>query len=328
MSLVLVLDLDETITDSSPELFLPAKEEIIIDRIKRNLNMNIINLLIRASRLRSTGGVAAICLLTNNLSKPFITLVDKIILELTGSGGSYGNYAVSDGYEARAYFFDYIMSRDHASRPKLSSPPKRIEDVNYMLGQLKLPLIDDTNINRLYFFDDSSRHALRESFVAGKSEANYITITPPYSKYGHDTTNYNPILLELAKLDGGEPVLPKLAQSPLQALISSAPRVPLPPSSIQRSQAPQRGSVSLAAAPGRPRSKVGINAANLGLLPPENTQYRALRPEQERTIHGTSSSPRSTSPSLANMFKRPPGSGGSRKTRRRYRRRRFTKRIR
>ena len=62
MGLVLVFDLDQTILDSSDPKFFDNSltPDVLKEMIKKNLNMNIVNLLIRASKLRPSGKVSAI----------------------------------------------------------------------------------------------------------------------------------------------------------------------------------------------------------------------------------------------------------------------------
>ena len=327
MGLVLVFDLDQTILDSSDPKFFDNSltPEEIRQLIKKNLNMNIVNLLIRASELRPSGKVTAICLLTNNSSINFVQLVDSVLKGLTKSNGSYGKKAVEDGFEAGEYFFDAIMTRNHSARPIAvsGSPPKRLEDINKMLEPFDLSFGSAT-MDDLFFFDDLPNHDIMRTYKdVGEFRENYIQIKPPYTKYTKDTTNYTPILRALAELDGETPTLPEppppqqkqsqmapsMNSAALQALMNSAKKVPLGKSIAPRSQAPAR-SISpppaKARTVGRNRSNTKVNANNLELpLPP-----------QMQSIHRP---PRSQSPRLASIFQR---KGGSRKTRKLYRCRR------
>jgi len=317
MGIVLVFDLDQTILDTSDDRLFDGSlgPDEIRELIKKNLNMNIVNLLIRTSELRPSGKVTAICLLTNNSSVKFVQLVDGVLKELTKSNGSYGKKAVEDGFEAGEYFFDAIMTRNHSARPITASgsPPKRIEDINKMLEPFSTSFGSAT-MGELFFFDDVPNHQILQTYKeVGDFKENYIQIKPPYNKYTRDTTNYTPILRALSELDGGAPTLPepppqqKPSYAALQALINSAQKKPLGISTPPRSQAPFRGTPALPAKArtvGRNRSNAKVNANNLGL---------PLSPL------------RSQSPPLASMFQR---KGGSRKTRRRRGGRRFTKRIR
>ena len=336
MGVVLVFDMDQTILDSSdPKLFdysviSNEKKELI----RKNLNMNIVNLLIRASKLRPSGKVTAICLLTNNSSMEFVKLVDDVLKEFTGTVGSDGKKAVEDGFEAGEYFFDAIMTRNHIARPRTASdnPPKRIEDVNKMLEPFALSFGSAT-MDDLFFFDDLSNHDIMRTYrEVGEFRENYIQIKPPYTKYTKDTTNYSPILRALSDLDGEAPTLPEppppalkavsINSAALKALMNSGEKKPLAKSTAPRSQAPSKGILAppVLALPakartvGRNRSNSKVNANNLGLpLPPQMQSIRSTPPTLRRP--------------LMNAFTRPT-KGGSRKTRKRRGRRRFTKRIR
>jgi len=332
MGLVLVFDLDQTILDSSDPKFFDNSltPDVLKEMIKKNLNMNIVNLLIRASKLRPSGKVSAICLLTNNSSVNFVQLVDSVLKDLTGSVGSYGKKAVEDGFEAGEYFFDAVMTRNHSARHSTpsGSPPKRLEDINKMLEPFDLSFGSAT-MDDLFFFDDLPNHHIMQTYrEVGEFRENYIQIKPPYTKYRIDTTNYTPVLRALASLDGQPDTLPVLplpaSATSVKQLFASYPATPVPATSPPRSQAPTRSSPPRSQAPtrssppvkartvGRNRSNAKVNANNLGLpLPP-----------QMQSIHRP---PRSQSPPLASIFQR---KGGSRKTRKLYRRRLSTKRRR
>jgi len=323
MGIVLVFDLDQTILDSSDPKFFDNSltPEEIREMIKKNLNMNIVNILIRASNLRPSGKVGAICLLTNNSSVNFVQLVDSVLKELTGSVGSYGKKAVEDGFEAGEYFFDAIMTRNHIARPSTASgsPPKRLEDINKMLEPFDLSFGSAT-MDDLFFFDDLSNHDIMRTYKeVGEFRENYIQIKPPYTKYRTDTTNYTPVLRALANLDGQPDTLPVLPQPPsatsVKQLFASYPRTPLPVTRPPRSQAPTRTTPppvlalpTKARTVGRNRSNSKVNANNLGLpLPP-----------QMQSIHST---PPTLRRPLMNSFIRPT-KGGLRKTRKLYRHKR------
>ena len=317
MGLVLVFDLDQTILDSSDDTLFDGSLSLegIKELIKKNLNMNVVNLLMRASKLRPVGKVTAICLLTNNSSINFVQLVDSVLKGLTKSNGSYGKKAVEDGFEAGEYFFDAIMTRNHSARPIAASgsPPKRLEDINKMLEPFDLSFGSAT-MDDLFFFDDLPNHQILQTYKeVGEFRENYIQIKPPYTKYRIDTTNYTPVLRALSNLDGQPDTLPVLPQpasaAPVKQLFASYPTTPVPMTRPPRSQAPAR-SISpppaKARTVGRNRSNTKVNANNLELpLPP-----------QMQSIHRP---PRSQSPRLASIFQR---KGGSRKTRKLYRCRR------
>jgi len=337
MGIVLVFDLDQTILDSSDPKFFDGslRPEEIKELIKKNLNMNIVNILIRASNLRPSGKVSAICLLTNNSSVNFVQLVDSVLKDLTGSVGSYGKKAVEDGFEAGEYFFDAIMTRNHIARPTTvtRSPPKRLEDINKMLEPFGLSFGSAT-MDDLFFFDDFPNHQIIQTYKeVGEFRENYIQIKPPYTKYSVDITDYKPVLRALANLDGQSDNLPVLPLPPspppsptpanFQQLFASYPSALLPVTRPPRSQAPTRSTppppvLALPAKArtfGRNRSNERVNANNLGLpLPPQLQSIHATPPTVRRP--------------LMNAFIKPTKGGRLRKTRKRRGGRRFTKRRR
>jgi len=94
MGLILVFDMDQTILDSSdPYLFerppTPEAHIILKEKIRLALNWNVVNLMKRAAKLRPSGQVSAICLLTNNSSTILVSAVDEVLFEETGSKGKY-----------------------------------------------------------------------------------------------------------------------------------------------------------------------------------------------------------------------------------------------
>ena len=112
--LILVLDMDQTIIDSDPFF---RKDILDTSKIPEYLNMNIVNILLRAARLRPKK-VKAIFLLTNNSDKQFVANLDSAILDL--SNGSTGKYNTSESKDPNAkkmpqkpYLFDDIFTRNH-----------------------------------------------------------------------------------------------------------------------------------------------------------------------------------------------------------------------
>ena len=159
MGIVLVFDLDQTIIDSSddslfripdtPDNFRDLKFKL---KSESRVNISIVNILKRAARLRLSGKVSAICLLTNNSDPFFVSAVDGLLKDEIGyrdPEGAVGRYRNSqyrekdpesikmrDNRENQGYFFDVIMMRNHSSRAQVQSPPKRFEDVKTMMGYL------------------------------------------------------------------------------------------------------------------------------------------------------------------------------------------------
>jgi hypothetical protein len=203
MGLILVFDMDQTILDSSD----PSLDDDTISReqisntIVESLNKNVVRLLIRASALRLTGEVSAIFLLTNNSSIPFISLVDDILRDITGSTGIYKKIPDPDdiGMPEKSYFFDYIMIRQHPRRPQVYDPPKTLYDILIMMENIGI--YDETKnkdiLKDIYFFDDIGTHQIKRELAIledGIYKDHYIQITPPYSKNKEDLTDYSPIL--------------------------------------------------------------------------------------------------------------------------------------
>jgi hypothetical protein len=160
-------------------------------------------------------------MLTNNSSRILVSAVDEVLLEVIGSKGRYKTLRSDlDSREMpdKPYFFDYIMMRQHHTRPKTAddNPPKRMTDILNMMEYMGL----DGNIDSakdIYFFDDIATHNLKAEFnflSDGKYSNHYIHINPPYSKYVRDRTQYDSILRALSDLDGNPPKLPLLNSRP------------------------------------------------------------------------------------------------------------------
>lgn len=206
--LILVLDMDQTIIDSDPFF---KKDPLDHSKIPEYLNMNLVNILLRAARLRPKK-VKAIFLLTNNSDKQFVANVDSAILDL--SKGSTGKYNTSESKDPDAdkmpqkpYFFDDIFTRNHPMRmtkvPGLSHAVKDLHTVLQMIHTIDPDYHSDIMKN-LFFFDDISQHKLHEEFINssnGKYKDHYITISPPYKNDVEDKTDYKPILKALKKLE-------------------------------------------------------------------------------------------------------------------------------
>jgi len=217
MGLVLVFDLDQTIVDSSdhslfdlpdtPENFRALKDRI---RSESRLNRNIVTILKRAASLRPSGKVNAICLLTNNSDTFFISAVDAVLKDIIsaedpeGAIGRYRNsaYLRKDPEsitmrDNQGYFFDVIMTRNHSSRPRLKSPPKRFQDVKIMMSYLDIPV----TLNDVYFFDDVI-HDIDGELNSAKLGSHSIIISPPFVRNQPDSTYYDIIRRVLTKLEG------------------------------------------------------------------------------------------------------------------------------
>jgi hypothetical protein len=160
--LVLVWDMDSTLVGNyvDPEGPEPIK-----------FNERAVAILRLAVEARKRGKVTAIFLLTNNSDEKFIKAVKFLLSQKVDS----------------PKVFDYTMQRYHPARPLSADPPKRLQDVEYMLKQIKLPT--DNLSQRLYFFDDRPDHLIRNEIP----EDHYIQITPPYEPNVKDQTNFKPI---------------------------------------------------------------------------------------------------------------------------------------
>jgi len=326
MGLVLVFDMDQTILDSSdPYLFerpnTPEAHVILKQKIRLGLNWNVVNLMKRAAKLRPTGQVSAICLLTNNSSTILVSAVDEVLFEEIGSKGKYKTYrgnANDRTMPDKPYFFDSIMMRHHSSRPKTldNSPPKRLVDILNMLQFTGIKAGPDS-IKDIYFFDDIGTHALRPEFnfmADGKYKDHYIQINPPYHKTLEDITDYRPVLHALAALDREQPTLPPVpapVYAPVYAPLATPRRrgpvityyrLPKTPYGGPNSSGKLPSAGPPVPTPYRARSNAKVNENNLGLPPPP--QEQSIR--KKGTIGRTS---------LMNAFK--PPEGGSRKTRKR-----------
>jgi hypothetical protein len=209
MGLVLVFDMDQTILDSSdPSLYddVHTSEEIsnLESKIVKNLNLNVLRILVRASKLRTSGKVTAIFLLTNNSSIPLVTALDNVLLEISGSRGHFKRTEDPDvdEFPEKPYFFDYIMVRQNPRRPKLYNPPKRLYDILAMMEHIGIYDEHANPLKDIYFFDDIGNHQLHNDFKIlehGKYLDHYIHITPPFSTKTKDVTDYTPILQALSE---------------------------------------------------------------------------------------------------------------------------------
>lgn len=163
MGLVLVFDLDQTIIDSNGlSLSKNQGKENIWNRIGSHLNTKIINEVLKpALELRVERKVDAIFLLSNNSGKEYVVNVIHYLALILGVDEP----------------FDYVMIRQHSSRPQSDNPPKRLEDVKFMMDNtvIPIPYSDDTLANRVYFFDDNTSHEIRKEIEPD----HYIEIQGP-----------------------------------------------------------------------------------------------------------------------------------------------------
>jgi hypothetical protein len=206
--LILVLDMDQTIIDSTPFF---RKDPLDSSMIPEFLNMNLVNILLRAAKLRPKK-VKGIFLLTNNSDKEFVANVDSAILDL--SKGLRGKYNTSESGDPDAknmpqkpYFFDDIFTIQHSMRKTHALGVRAgIKDLHTILEMIHTidPKYHSNLMKNLFFFDDVPTHKLHEEFInssGGKYKSHYITITPPYNKGIEDKTDYKPILRAMSMVD-------------------------------------------------------------------------------------------------------------------------------
>lgn len=100
-----------------------------------------------AEKRDNNSGVEALFLLTNNSDEEFINSVIDSINKIVYGTKNKGKKV-----------FDYVMSRNHPERKGLSiNPKKSLDDVEYMMNQIKKRLISNTQV---YFYDDLKGHVL------------------------------------------------------------------------------------------------------------------------------------------------------------------------
>ena len=160
--LVLVWDMDATLVGNYID---PEGPEPLL------FNERALAILKRATEARKTGKVAAIFLLTNNSDENFIRLVKFQLSQRLGV----------------PLVFNYAMQRYHPARPLSQDPPKRLQDVEYMMREIRKPT--DNLAERVFFFDDRADHIIRSEIPADQ----YIQITPPYGPNIKDQTNFKSI---------------------------------------------------------------------------------------------------------------------------------------
>lgn len=216
MGLVLVFDLDQTLIDSSDLITTYKTEQIFLGKIKRALNIRLINeVLIPAAKLRESGQVDAILMLTNNNDNNYVSIVSFVISQVTGY---ISKFSSSNNDDDIANFFDYIMTRNHPSRQPSGNPPKKLSNVRYMLNELRIP-IDNLN-ERVYFFDDIEGHQIRGEI----NEGNYIHILPNkgssgFTKGSPNITNYTHMLEGFYPVPSSEfSIINQSTSSPLSLL--------------------------------------------------------------------------------------------------------------
>lgn len=191
--LILVFDLDQTLIDSTDMhelLYEEAKKsnlELNADKVvDSRINMTIINnVLAPAVKMRGLGrGVDAIFLLTNNSDRDYVALVCLYLSNLLYSVGKFlkiknGPMGNSEYPNANS-LFDYVMIRQHPSRPQVYTPPKSLNEVEYMMKALNLPYRGRPDLaKRTFFFDDNENHLIRKEFDMYGYPGHYVIIRGP-----------------------------------------------------------------------------------------------------------------------------------------------------
>jgi len=226
MGLVLVFDMDQTIIDTSS--LKEMNDQNFADEIKKSLNVDLIDKVLRpAAEQRKNRNVDAIVMLTNNSDKIFAAWVSKVLADVLESRSKYEPmymnqelnvfYTNSKPRKSLESFFDFIMWRDHSSRPDIEDTPKTMQDVKYMIEKLLLPIANLEK--RTYFFDDRADHLIRgelDKLGLGDHyiiiESNLPELGPGFSKGHADITDYTPIIKALSNKRGGSRKIRKVCK--------------------------------------------------------------------------------------------------------------------
>lgn len=153
---ILVWDLDETLVTgwkrgwTPDDIYINPKAALIIST---------------ALKLRITGIVRYIFLLTNNSDEPYINAAIKKL-------GEFMNY--------KGKIFNDRLINDPAVRTSIVSktvgnPDKGLRDVDFLLRKVKSP--NNHSAYRILFFDDRHDHVFKGQIPL----ENYIQVTPPFS---------------------------------------------------------------------------------------------------------------------------------------------------
>jgi hypothetical protein len=196
----------------NPQAFDQLKQETyrIIDPLVNNKLVR--EVLEPATSLRGTKGtkVDAILMLTNNLSTNYAATISMYFYDLfvndANAEGLFEQIREGPNGDPRVpkvkHYFDYIMVRDHPSRTRFSNPPKRLEDVWFMIEAIGKST--DDLIKRIFFFDDfinldtMQKHFIRSQMIVLGSPNQYIFVkgSGPHSSGGYtrgstDSTDYS-----------------------------------------------------------------------------------------------------------------------------------------
>jgi len=153
---ILVWDLDETLATGWKHGWKPQDISV---------NPKAALIISTALKLRITGIVRYIFLLTNNSDQPYINAAIKKL-------GEFINY--------QGKIFNDMLINNPAVRTSIVSksaynPDKSLRDVDYLLRNVKSP--NNHTGYRILFFDDRPDHVLKRQLPL----EHYIQITPPFS---------------------------------------------------------------------------------------------------------------------------------------------------
>jgi hypothetical protein len=248
MGIILAFDLDQTLIDSTTifdqltrEEKKPQYQQDVFSILGRNINRRLIQEVLQpAVKLRGKG-VDAILLLTNNSSREYVSLVCKYLYTLIQSMGRFPDIQMekmgNSEFPGVANVFDYVMVRQHSSRPQTEDPPKKLKDIDYMLRALNILTGDIADLaKRTFFFDDRSKHIIRSELSYYGYPNHYIQIMgPDIFAPGHnkgfiagkpDLSDYSYITRVLSMISRGEdPSLPTYSVS-LRPPLSKPGRIP------------------------------------------------------------------------------------------------------
>lgn len=172
--LVLVWDMDNTLVGNYYDVTDTTSYNILY------FNKNAVDVLEQALIARDQRKVDAIFMLTNNSDKDFIQYVHNRLKRRLKV----------------PFVFDYIMDRTHEARPLSDNPPKRLEDVEYMMRAVDLSSYNLSS--RVFFFDDIPDHEILNEIPS----SHYIHIFPRFEPFVQDQTNFKPLLDAISSRGG------------------------------------------------------------------------------------------------------------------------------
>jgi hypothetical protein len=153
---ILVWDLDETLVTGWKHGW--TSDDIVI-------NQNAARIISTAIKLRTTGIVAYIFLLTNNSDAPYINAAIKKLGEYIDYKGTIFNDKLINDPSVRISIFSKLIY----------NPDKGLRDVNLLLRMVNSP--NNNTAYRILFFDDNNNHVFKWQIPT----KHYIHITPPFS---------------------------------------------------------------------------------------------------------------------------------------------------